>query len=185
MISSACARASFSRSRYSCSSSSASVRVRSAVSIDSSMPRLRRSSASEMRGNASFESSTIVIPKTSSVQIIRPMPGLIRKLPFDAASTTEVGCTRAAGIALDDERGQQAGDEAVEEASLGQGEAEPLQLRDLVAHLRLTRDRFDRLAEDDADADAGADCAESSTNTESDRLAGLGDFFGRCREDGD
>ena len=57
------------------------------------------SSASQMRGKASLESSTIVIPKTSSVQIIRPMPGLIRKLPFDAASTSAVGCARTAGIA--------------------------------------------------------------------------------------
>ena len=37
-------------------------------------------SASEMRGNASFASRNIVIPNTSSVQIIRPTPGLIRKL---------------------------------------------------------------------------------------------------------
>ena len=80
---------------------------------------------------------------------------------------------------LDDERGEQAGDEAVEEARLGQREAEPLQLGDLVAHLGLAGDRLDRLAEDDADADAGADGAEAAADAEADRLAGLGDFFGR------
>ena len=84
----------------------------------------------------------------------------------------------AASIASDDERGEQAGHEAVEEACLGQREAQPLQLRDLVAHLGLARDRLDRLAEDDADADAGADGAEASADAEADRLAGLGRFFG-------
>ena len=126
-----------------------------------------------MRGNASFASRIIVNPKTSSVQIIRPMPGLIRKLPFEQ---------RAPASALDDERGEQPGHEPVEEACLGQREAEPLQLRDLVAHLRLARDRLDRLAEDDADADAGADGAETTADTQADRLAGLGDFFGRRRQ---
>ena len=68
------------------SSSSASLRVRSAVSIESSIDLCRRPSASEMRGNASFASRTIVNPNTSSVQTIRPMPGLIRKLPFEAST---------------------------------------------------------------------------------------------------
>src|ERR1700712_4860592 len=116
------------------------------------MLRLRRFSASEMRGKASLESSTIVIPNTSRVQTIKPMPGLIRKLPFDARTC----------IALDDERGQRARHQAVEEARLGKREAQPLQLRDLVAHLRLAGDRFDRLAEDDAGAAAGAAGAHTS-----------------------
>jgi hypothetical protein len=53
-IVSACSRAAASRSRYSPSSSSASARVRSAVWIDSSMRRWRRSSASAICGNAYF-----------------------------------------------------------------------------------------------------------------------------------
>ena len=48
-------------------------------------------------------------------------------------------------------------------------------LRDLVAHLRLAGDRLDHLAEDDADADAGADRAEAAADAEADRLAGLAD----------
>jgi hypothetical protein len=51
-ISSAWPRASARRSRYSCRSSSASRRVRSEASIDSSIARWRRSSACEMRGKA-------------------------------------------------------------------------------------------------------------------------------------
>ena len=71
------------------------------------------------------------------------MPGLIRKLPLDAASTVWVIGVSAASMASDDERREQAGDQAVEEARLGQREAQPLELGDLVAHLRLARDRFD------------------------------------------
>ena len=47
-------------------------------------------------------------------------------------------------------------------------------LRDLVAHLRLAGDRLDHLAEDVADADAGADRAEAGADAERDRLAGVG-----------
>src|SRR3954447_20974106 len=60
-----------------------------------------------------------------------------------------------------------------EEARLGEREAEPLDRGDLVAHLRLAGDGLDHLAEDDADADAGADRAEAAAYTESDRLAGV------------
>ena len=42
-----------------------------------------------MRGNASLASRTIVRPKTSSVQIISPIPGLIRKLPLEASTCVE------------------------------------------------------------------------------------------------
>ena len=41
------------------------------------------------------------------------------------------------------------------------------------------------LAEDDADADAGADGAEATAHAEADRLAGLGGFFGCGRQKGD
>src|SRR4029077_800888 len=146
--------------------------VRCAESIESSIAFCRRSSASLMRGNASLASSTIVKPNTSRGQTINPTPGLIRKLPFEARTA----------IALDDERGQQPGHESVEEAGLGQREPEPLQLSYLVAHLRLAGDRFDRLAEDEADADARADGAETATDSQADRLAGLGGFFGSGRE---
>src|SRR5579864_2383337 len=83
--------------------------------------------------------------------------------------------SRALFLLADDEGRQQAGDEPVEEARLGQREPEPLQLRDLVAHLGLTRDGLDCLAEDDADADTGAHGTESAADTEADRLARLCD----------
>ena len=51
------------------------------MSIDSSIAFWRLSSASAMRGNASFASTYSEMPKTSSVQIISPMPGETRKLP--------------------------------------------------------------------------------------------------------
>src|SRR5205809_7427838 len=108
--------------------------------------RWRVSRNSAMRGNAKRLSSQKVMPKTTSVQIIRPMPGWTRKLPdelWEAAS-------RDGDL---EEEGQQGGDEAVEEARLGQGEAEPLDRPDLVRHLRLTRRRLDDAGEDGADAD--------------------------------
>src|ERR671919_2432907 len=80
-ISSAWPRASASRSRYSARISSASLRICSAVSIDSSIARWRRSSASAMRGKAILASRYIDRPKTSSVQIINPTSGVTRKLP--------------------------------------------------------------------------------------------------------
>src|SRR6201987_2548560 len=58
--------------------------------------------------------------------------------------------------------GQKAGDQAVEEHSLGEGESQPLDTGDLVAHLGLAGDGLDHLAEDDADADAGTDRAETT-----------------------
>src|SRR3954453_8838150 len=158
-MSSACPRASASRSRYSLSSSSASRRVRSAVSMDSSIARWRRSSASAMRGKATFQSSRNVSPKTSSVHSISPTFGLTRKL--SAAMTC---------MALEEE-GDEARHEPIEEARLGEREAEPLDAGDLVAHLRLAGDRLDHLAEDDADAHAGADGTEAATHAEGDRLA--------------
>src|SRR6185436_15007469 len=70
-----------------------------------------------------------------------------------------------------EEEGDQARHEAVEEARLGEREAEPLDRRDLVAHLGLAGDGLDDLA--DADADTGADGAETTTDAEGDRLAGV------------
>ena len=45
--------------------------------------------------------------------------------------------------------------------------------RDLVAHLGLAAGGLDGLAEDDADADTGADRAEAAADAEADRLAGV------------
>src|SRR5665213_4058106 len=117
-----------------------------------------------MRGNASLDSRYMVAPNTSSVHTIRPIPGSIRKPPLEARTLTPEPdiCASEASMASDDERGQQARHESVEEARLGKGEAQPLQLRDLVAHLRLACDCLDRLAEDHADADTGANCTEAS-----------------------
>ena len=55
--------------------------MRSEASIDSSIAFWRLSSASAMRGKASFASTYSEMPKTSSVQIISPTPGVTRKLP--------------------------------------------------------------------------------------------------------
>src|ERR671939_2169456 len=107
------------------------------------------------------------MPNASSVQIISPRLGLTRKLPpplLLAASRVVID--------LEEER-DQAEDERVEDDRLGQREAEPLDARDLLAHLRLAGDRLDHLAEDVADADARADGAEPGADAESDGLAGL------------
>src|SRR5690349_9099525 len=174
-MSSAWPRASDSRSRYSRSSSSASRLVRSAESIESSIIFWRLSSASAMRGNATFQSTIIVRPKTTSVQIIRPQTGSTRpgESPSSAASSRFIS---------DQEERDQAGDEAVEEAGLRKGEAEPLDRRDLVTHLGLAGHRLDDLAEDDADADARAHGAEAAANTDGDGLAGVRGII-RCGED--
>ena len=52
--------------------------VFSAESIESSIIRWRLSSASAMRGNATFQRTNMVSPKTTSVQIINPMTGSTR-----------------------------------------------------------------------------------------------------------
>jgi hypothetical protein len=81
-----------------------------------------------------------------------------------------------------EEEGDEARHEPVEEARLGEGEAEPLDAGDLVAHLRLARHGLDHLAEDDADADAGAHGAETAAHAEGDRLACIS-AIGRGGED--
>src|SRR4051812_18581902 len=175
-MSSACPRASRRRSRYSFRIWSASMRVRSAASIDSAIARLRFSSASWMRGNASLRSRSSVMPNASSVQIIRPTFGVTRKLPSPpplsvAAKTSPLSLSRL--IRLRQEERDQAEDERVEHDRLGQGETEPLDRGDLLAHLGLARHRLDDLAEDEADADAGADRPEAGADAERDGLAGL------------
>src|SRR5918997_2153637 len=188
-ISSACWRAAVRRSRYSPSSRSASRRVRSAVSIDSSIAFWRRSSASPIRGKATFQRMNIDTPKRTSVHTISPMPGLTRKLPPSSSPPASVAKTsvlvRVASIGLLEEERDQARDEAVEEARLGECEAEPLDAGDLVAHLGLARHGLDDLAEDDADADAGAHGAEATANTEGDRLARVRAVLGGGEDEGE
>src|SRR6185437_3817661 len=92
-MSSACPRASASRSRYSERIFSASARVCSAASIESSIAFWRRSSASAMRGNASLPSRYIDSPKTISVQIISPTLGETRKLPPPELSAATMTAT--------------------------------------------------------------------------------------------
>ena len=79
----------------------------------------------------------------------------------------------------------QARHEAVEEARLGEREAEPLDAGDLVAHLGLAGDRLDDLAEDDADADAGAHGAEAAAHAEGDRLARVRAVVGGGEDEGE
>jgi hypothetical protein len=52
-------------------------------------------------------------------------------------------------------------DEADESERLGQGEADPHELLDAAAGLRLTRHGLDRVTEDQADADARADSGKA------------------------
>ena len=73
-----------------------------------------------MRGNATFQRMNIVRPKTSSVQIISPTSGETRKLP-----PLSPRLRQASHRGLEEE-GDQARHEAVEEARLGEREAEPL-----------------------------------------------------------
>ena len=86
-MSSACSRASFSRSRYSFRSSSASWRCLSAASMFSLIALARLSSASWMRGNATLPSTHMVKKNRTSVQIISPSPGETRKLPESASGS--------------------------------------------------------------------------------------------------
>src|SRR4051794_29633207 len=186
MISSAWARASRSRVRYSSSRPAASVRARSAVSIDSSIACWRLSSASVMAGHAHLRRTKNATRNASTVQIISPTLGLTRKLEFSSVVVVAAsGVTSASICLLAQEEGDEAEDEGVEHDRLGQREAEPLDRGDLVAHLGLTGHRLDDLAEDVADADARADGAEAGADAQGDRLAGLAAVFlrvGRLRE---
>ena len=80
-----------------------------------------------------------------------------------------------ASIALDQDVREDRAEQAVEHDGLGEGEAEPLDALQLAAQLGLAGDRLDHRAEDVADADAGAERAETDTESEADRLAGLRD----------
>src|SRR5215213_5556023 len=120
-------------------------------------------------------------PNRNSVQTISPTLGLTRKLP-PLSSAAKMTVERVIGL---EEEGDQARHEPIEEARLGQREAEPLDARDLVAHLGLARDRLDHLAEDDADADAGTHGAEAATHAECDCLARVRAVLGGGEDDGE
>src|SRR5215213_3362576 len=119
-------------------------------------------------------------PNRNSVQTISPTLGLTRKLP-PLSSAAKMTVERVIGL---EEEGDQARHEPVEEARLGEREAEPLDAGDLVAHLGLARDRLDHLAEDDADADAGAHRAEAAAHAEGDRLARISAILGSGEDEG-
>src|SRR6476469_4237891 len=80
-----------------------------------------------------------------------------------------------------EEEGDEAEDEGVEGHGLGKREAEPADALQLVFHLGLAGDRLDLLAEDDADADTGADRTKAGSIAEGDRLAVGFDPFVRDR----
>src|SRR6476659_8458516 len=83
----------------------------------------------------------------------------------------------------DEDVGEQAADEAVEDDRLREREAEPLNARELAAELGLAGDRLDHRAEDVADADAGAERTEADAERKRDRLAGVGAVFGGGEEE--
>src|SRR2546428_9249920 len=72
--------------------------------------------------------------------------------------------------------------QAVEADRLRQREAEPLDPLQLAAELGLACDRLDHRAEDVADADAGAERAETDAEREPDRLPGFCDVARRGGE---
>ena len=77
------------------------------------------------------------------------------------------------GAPLDEHVGQDRAEQAVEDDGLGQCEAEPLDALELPTELGLAGDRLDHRREDVADADAGAERAESDAEREADCLTGL------------
>src|ERR1700760_892087 len=101
------------------------------------------------------------MPKQMIVQIISP--GVTWMSGFDAS------------IPLDQDVRQERAEQAVEHDCLGQCEAEPLDALQLTTELRLAGDRLDHRSEDVADADAGAERAETDAEREADRLAGVRD----------
>src|SRR5215211_9142200 len=131
----------------------------------------RLSSAAWMRGKATLLRTHIVNTNRTRVQIIKPRPGETRKLPPEPGGRGEDA--KPSSTALREEERDQAEDERVEGDRLGEREAEPPDRLQLILHLRLAGDGLDLLAEDEADADARSDRAESRPHAERDRLAGV------------
>src|SRR5215211_5995677 len=88
-----------------------------------------------------------VTPNETRVQIIRPGTTLIRS---ESASGS---------IGLDEDEGEQAAEQAVEDDRLGECESEPHDPLQLAAQLRLASDRGDHVPEDVPDTDSGANGA--------------------------
>src|ERR1700735_1992015 len=84
------------------------------------------------------------------------------------------------------EEGDETADQAVEEARLGQREAEPLVALDLGAQFGLARLGLDRSVEHRSNARAGARCTTAGADAERDRassvLALLDDRFRRAEQ---
>ena len=174
-ISSAWPRASCSRSRYSASSLSASL-ARALGGVDRLLDRLL-ALVQRLRDAREGELAEDVHREAEDDQRPDHQPDVGRD---EEGAPAAVGCEdRVRSL---EEEGDEARHQAVEEARLGEREAEPLDAGDLVAHLGLAGDRLDHLAEDDADADAGADGAEAAADAEGDRLARVSAVVGR-RED--
>src|SRR5690606_12634827 len=103
-----------------------------------------------------FFSTRKVMPKTSRVQIIRPRPGVTRKLPPSSSaaaaargSPATIFERKGSTVGLEEERDKRE-DEGVEGDSLGQSEAEPADRLELGGEFGLTGNRLDLLAEDEA-----------------------------------
>src|SRR3954454_1641651 len=86
------------------------------------------------------------------------------------------------GESLDEDVRQNRAEQAVEHDRLGEREAEPLDALELTTELGLPCDRLDHRSEDVADANAGAEGAETDAECKADGLAGLGDIAGRRGE---
>ena len=82
-------------------------------------------------------------------------------------------CAASAGIVGLEEEGDEPADEAVEEAGLGEREAEPLVTLDVGAQLGLTGLGLDRGAEHGADAGTGTRGAASGARAERNRATGV------------
>src|ERR1700742_1935414 len=96
-------------------------------------------------------------PNSSSVHTISPTLGVMRNEPPEAAVT-------GAGIATSAPRRGGARPRPRRTGPPPRSDAEPLDLGDLVTHLRLAGHRLDDLAEDDPDADAGTDGTQSASD---------------------
>src|SRR3954454_4634055 len=81
---------------------------------------------------------------------------------------------RGASSSLDQDVGEQAADQAVEDDGLGEGEPEPHDPLQLAAQLGLARDRLDHRAEDVPDAAASPEGAEAAAERERDAVPGIG-----------
>src|SRR5512134_3294497 len=83
----------------------------------------------------------------------------------------------------DQDVGEEASDEAVEDDGFRERESQPLDAGELSPKLGLTGDGLYHRAEDVADADAGAERPETDAEREGDRLAGVGAVFGGSEEE--